>query len=139
MIDHREPLAAQVQALGLGAPAFVLSTTHTDRHLTEIAALIAPQGRFALTDDPPSVGIGAFKQKSVSVHWELKFTRSLFGTADIEEQGQLLSEVARLVDEGRLRTTLTQRYTPINANNLKDAHAILESGTARGKLVLEGF
>ena len=67
------------------------------------------------------------------------FTRSLFGTADIEEQGKLLSEVARLVDEGRLRTTLTQRYTATNANNLKEAHAILESGTARGKLVLEGF
>ncbi len=139
VIDHREPLAAQVQALGLGAPAFVLSTTQTDRHLTEIAALIAPQGRFALIDDPPLLGIGAFKQKSVSVHWELMFTRSLFGTADIEEQGKLLSEVARLVDEGRLRTTLTQRYTATNANNLKEAHAILESGTARGKLVLEGF
>lgn len=139
VIDHSKPLAAQVEALGLGAPGFVFSTTQTNLHLTEIAAAIAPQGRFALIDDPPTLGIGLFKQKSVSIHWELMFTRSLFGTADIGEQGRLLNEVSRLVDAGVLHTTMTARYAPINAANLKEVHALVESGTARGKLVLEGF
>ena len=65
------------------------------------------------------------------------FTR--FGTADIEEQGKLLNEVSRLVDEGVLRTTMTERYSPINAANIKRLHALIESGKARCKLVLEGF
>ena len=80
-----------------------------------------------------------FKRKSVSTHWELMFTRSLFETADMGEQGALLNEVARLVDEGSIRTTLGETYGVINAENLKRAHAMLESGRTVGKIVLEGW
>ncbi|AZO72684.1 MULTISPECIES: zinc-binding alcohol dehydrogenase family protein [unclassified Mesorhizobium] len=139
VIDHSKPLAAEVAALGIGAPAFVFSTTQTGQHVKEIAELIAPQGRFGLIDDPGAFDIMLFKRKSVSIHHELMFTRSIFGTPDMAEQGRLLKEVSRLVDAGRLRTTLTRRLSPINAANLKIAHALLESGTARGKIVLEGF
>lgn len=138
-IDHRQPLAAQVEALGIGAPAFVFSTTHTDRHLGEIAELIAPQGRFALIDDPDSLDIVAFKRKAVSVHWELMFTRPLYDTPDLIEQGTLLDKVAGLVDCGKIRTTLTQTLSPINAANLIAAHRQIESATTRGKIVLEGW
>ncbi|ABC94047.1 putative zinc-dependent alcohol dehydrogenase protein (plasmid) [Rhizobium etli CFN 42] len=139
VIDHSKPLAAEVAALGLGAPAFVFSTTHTDKHAAEIADLIAPQGRFCLIDDPSAFDIMLFKRKAVSIHHELMFTRPMFGTPDMSEQGRLLNDVSRLVDEGRLRTTLTNRLSPINAANLKQAHALVESGTARGKVVIEGF
>ena len=139
ILDHSQPLAPQLQALGLGAPAFVFSTTQTARHLADIAELIAPQGRFALIDDPKQLDIMAFKRKSVSVHWEFMFTRSMFATADLAEQGRLLDEVARLVDAGTLRTTLGETYGAINAENLRRAHALIESGRARGKIVLEGF
>jgi NADPH2:quinone reductase len=139
VVDHSKPLAEQVAALGIGAPAFVFSTTATDHHLPEIVELIAPQGRFALIDDPATLDIMPFKRKSVSTHWELMFTRSLFDTADIAEQGRLLSEVARLVDSGTIRTTLAENFGPINAANLKRAHALIESGRACGKIVLEGF
>ena len=138
-IDHTLPLAEQVAKLGLGAPAFVFSTTQTDRHLDEIAKLIAPQGRFGLIDDPKVLDINQFKRKSVSVHWELMFTRAIFNTTDIAEQGKLLNEVSRLVDRGTLRTTMTARYSPIDAANLKQVHAQIESGKTRGKIVLEGF
>lgn len=139
VIDHAKPLAAQVEALGLGAPAFVFSTTETHRHLAEIAALIAPQGRFGLIDDPSSLDVMGFKRKSVSIHWELMFTRSIYQTPDMAEQGRLLTEVAALIDAGRIRTTISQVLSPISAANLKLAHAILESGKAKGKVVLEGF
>ena len=139
VVDHAKPLAAQVAALGIGAPAFVFSTTQTIRHLSEVVELIAPQGRFALIDDPATLDVNAFKRKSVSIHWEMMFTRSTFGTADIAEQGKLLNEVSRLVDTGTLRTTLTERLSPINAANLRRVHTLIESGTARGKIVLEGF
>jgi NADPH:quinone reductase len=139
VIDHSKPLAAQVEALGLGAPAFVFATTNSDTHRTEIAALIAPQGRFGLIDDPKSYDIMPFKWKSVSIHWEVMFTRSRYDTADIEEQRKLLNRVAELVDAGTLRTTLADNLGPISAANLKKAHALIESGRARGKIVLTGF
>lgn len=67
------------------------------------------------------------------------FTRSMFETADMETQGQILSAIASLVDVGEVRTTLTERFSPINAANLKRAHQALESTTARGKIVIEGW
>jgi NADPH2:quinone reductase len=139
VIDHSRPLAAQIVELGIGAPAFVFSTTHTEQHAPEIAELIAPQGRFAFIDDPKAFDVMLFKRKAVSIHHELMFTRSLYGTPDMAEQGKILNALAALVDDGKIRTTLTEKLSPINAANLKAAHALSESGAARGKIVLEGF
>ena len=140
VIDHSQPLAPQVEALGLGAPAFVFSTTQSDRHAADSVALIAPQGRFALIDDPQG-GFDAmpFKRKAISIHWEMMFARPVFQTADMIEQHKLLNHVAELVDAGQIKTTLTEVFGTINAENLKKAHALVESGTARGKIVLSGF
>lgn len=139
VLDHSRPLSEEIAAAGLAAPGFVFATTHTDAHLAEIVKLIAPQGRLAVIDDPATLDILPFKRKSVSVHWEFMFTRSLFATADVEQQGAVLEEVSRLVDAGTLRTTLTERFGAINAETLRRAHALIESGRARGKIVLEGF
>lgn len=139
VVDHRKPLAEQIAALGVGQPAFVFSTTNSDDHLDDIVAMIAPQGRFGLIDDPRALDVLAFKRKSVSLHWELMFTRSLFGTADMEKQHELLDRVSALVDSGRIRSTIAEEFGAINAANLKRAHALIESGTAKGKIVLAGF
>lgn len=141
VISHAQPLTEAYRETGRPAPRYVVSLTHTDQHYPQIAELIAPQGRFGLIDDPASdrIDIGALKRKSVSLHWEFMFTRSMFGTPDIQSQHALLAEVAHLVDTGRLRTTLGDHLGPIKAANLRKAHALLESGKARGKLVLEGF
>jgi zinc-binding alcohol dehydrogenase family protein len=139
VIDHTKPLAEQVKALGIEAPAYVFSTTETHLHLKEIIELIAPQGRFGLIDDPDTLDVNGFKRKAVSIHWELMFTRSIYETADMDEQGKLLDEVAGLIDAGRIRTTVTDVMSPINAANLRRAHAVIETGKARGKIVLEGF
>ncbi|MDT3779334.1 zinc-binding alcohol dehydrogenase family protein [Nitrospira sp. MA-1] len=139
VIDHRQPLAPQVEALSLGAPGFVFSTTQTGQHLADIVELIAPQGRFGLIDDPDVLNAMPFKLKAVSIHWEMMFTRSLFGTPDMAEQGKLLNEVAALVDAGRIRSTATEVAGKIEAATLRAVHAQLESGSSRGKIVLEGF
>ena len=116
-----------------------MSLTQTEAHFAQIVEAIAPQGKFGLIDDPRSLDITAFKRKSVSVHWELMFTRALFGTADMIGQHRLLEEVAALVDSGLIRSTLAERFGSINAHNLQRAHALLESGQARGKVVLENW
>jgi NADPH:quinone reductase len=138
VIDHRKSVAAEVAALALGAPSYVFSTTHTPDHLKDIVELIAPQGRLALINGEP-LELSPLMRKSISVHWESMFTRSLLQTADMAEQHVLLDKVADLVDAGKIRTTMAQHFGTINAENLKRAHAMLESGKSRGKIVLEGF
>ena len=141
VLDHAKPLAEEIERARLPPPDYVVSLTHTEQHYAQIAELIAPQGKFGLIDDPASgsIEIGALKRKSVSLHWELMFTRSLFETPDLIEQHKLLTEAARLVDVGELRTTLGEHFGRIDAANLRRAHALLESGKSRGKIVLEGF
>ncbi|WAH58158.1 zinc-binding alcohol dehydrogenase family protein [Pseudomonas silvicola] len=139
VIDHSQPLSAELKRLGLGPVTHVASLTQTDQHLAELVEALAPQGRLALIDDPKSLDVSLLKRKSLSLHWEFMYTRSLFETPDMIEQHHLLDRVAGLVDAGTLRTTVGEHFGRIDAANLKRAHALLESGKARGKIVLEGF
>jgi zinc-binding alcohol dehydrogenase family protein len=139
VIDHSQPMKEQIEKLKLPPVGLVGSLTFTDQHYKAIAELMAPQGKFGLIDDPPEFTVSAFKGKAISVHWESMFTRSSFQTADMIAQHHLLNDVADLLDKGVLRTTLDQSFGTINAANLKRAHALLESGKSRGKIVLEGW
>lgn len=140
VIDHRQPLSEELKRIGINQITHVASLTQTDQHFAQLVEALAPQGRLALIDDPEQpLDIMQLKRKSLSLHWELMFTRSLFETADMIEQHRLLDRVAELVDAGTLRTTLGEHFGSINAANLRRAHSLLESGTARGKIVLEGF
>lgn len=139
VIDHRQPLAPQLAALGLPEVDAVISLTHTDLYFQQAIEVLKPQGQFALIDDPQTLDALPLKRKSISLHWELMFTRSLFQTPDMAKQHELLERVSALVDQGRLRTTLGQHLGPVSVPALKQAHALLESGQARGKLVLDGF
>jgi zinc-binding alcohol dehydrogenase family protein len=139
VIDHAQPMKEQIERLKLPPVGLVASLTYTDQHYKAIADFMAPQSKFALIDDPPEFNIAAFKGKSISIHWESMFTRSSFQTADMIGQHNLLNDVADLVDKGVVKTTLDQSFGKINAANLKRAHALLESGQSRGKIVLEGW
>ena len=139
VIDHRQPFAAQIAALGVPPVEYAISLTHTDQHFAQIVDALAPQGHLALIDDPEPIDVRLMKRKSLSLHWELMFTRSLFHTDDMDAQHRLLNAIADLVDQGAIRSTVQAKLGPICAANLRQAHALLESGTAVGKIVLEGF
>jgi len=139
VVDHTQPLRPQLEALGFSGVDIVISLTHTDKHYAGIVDVLAPQGQFALIDDPATLDAVPLKRKSISLHWELMFTRSMFETADMAEQHALLDRVADMVDAGELRTTLGEHYGRISAENLRRAHALIESGRAVGKIVLEDF
>ncbi|CAB5686919.1 Zinc-type alcohol dehydrogenase-like protein SA1988 [Delftia tsuruhatensis] len=139
VIDHSRPIAGELRRIGFPAVDYIVSLTQTDQHYAQIVEAIAPQGKFGLIDDPASLDATALKRKSVSLHWELMFTRSLFGTQDMQGQHRMLEEIAALVDAGLIRTTLAERFGTINAANLRRAHALIESGKARGKVVLENW
>jgi zinc-binding alcohol dehydrogenase family protein len=139
VIDHAQPLAQALRDGGHGQVDFVAALTQTGQHYEQIVESLKPQGALAIIDDMPVLDAMKLKTKAISLHWELMFTRSMFETPDMAEQGKLLAEVARLVDAKRLRTTAGAHYGKINAANLLRAHAFIESGKAQGKVVLEGF
>jgi NADPH2:quinone reductase len=141
VIDHRQPLAPQLHTLGLDAVDAALNLADTDRYWTELGELLAPQGRVGLIVEPAgALRIGdPYKSKCIGIHWEFMFARPRFKTSDMAEQGRILARVAALFDDGRLRGTLRETLSPINAANLREAHRRLESGRTIGKLSLSGW
>jgi NADPH:quinone reductase-like Zn-dependent oxidoreductase len=137
VLDHRQPLPKQVKAILPGGVNFVVALTKTEDHFDEIIEALAPQGTLAVIENVAApLDINKLKSKSLSLHWEFMFTRSRYQTADMAEQGRLLNEVGGLVDIGMIRSTMRVNLGLSNAANLKRAHALVESGTALGKIVL---
>jgi len=141
VIDHRQPLADSLKSIGFGNVDFIANLVDTDGYWQQMSELIAPQGRIGLIVEPKKeLRIGdPLKFKSVSIHWEMMFTRAAARTADMAEQHRILGEVADLIDHGKLRGTLQKTLSPINAANLREAHHLIESGTTIGKIALAGW
>ncbi|SEL46425.1 zinc-binding alcohol dehydrogenase family protein [Kosakonia sacchari] len=139
VIDHSKPLTEELARIGIAQVTHVASLNNTQEHYQQLINALQPQGKLALIDDPESLDALPLKVKSISLHWEFMFTRSMFTTRDIIEQHNLLTRVAQLIDQGVLKTTLGEHFGTINAANLRKAHALLESQRAVGKIVLEGF
>lgn len=141
VINHREPLAPQLIALGFAQIDAALNLADTDRYWDALGELLAPQGHLGLIVEPRgALKIGdPYKAKCIGIQWEMMFARPRFKTADQAEQGRILERVAALIDAGELRGTRTETLAPINAANLREAHRRLESGTTIGKLVLAGW
>nr|WP_154892761.1 zinc-binding alcohol dehydrogenase family protein [Paenibacillus xylanexedens] len=140
IINHYEAFLPQLKALGLEYVDYIFCLNSTEKHWVNMAEAIAPQGKIcSIVETDELLDLTLLKNKSVTFAWELMFTRPLFQTSDMIEQHNLLNEVSRMIDEGRLRTTVAQILSPINAANLRKAHAILEEGRMTGKIVIENF
>lgn len=139
VIDHTRPLREELERIGVPQVEHVASLTHTGEHYPQLIDVLAPQGQLAVIDDPATLDVMPMKRKSLSLHWEFMFARPMYETPDMIRQHELLTRVAQLIDAGTIRTTLGEHFGTINAANLRRAHALIESGRARGKVVLEGF
>jgi len=139
VIDHSKPLAEQLKAIGHPNVALIAGLTGTDQHFPVVPDVIAPQGKFALIDDPKTLDVSLLKRKAASLHWESMFTRPIFGTPDMIAQHYLLDDISAMVDDGLIVTTLAHELAPITAANLRKAHAMVESGRTIGKVVLQGW
>lgn len=139
VINHRNKLSEEFSKNNLPEADYVISLNATEQHKEEIEKIIKPQGKFGFIDDPKEFNVMPFKRKAVSTHIELMFTRSMYQTPDMIEQHNILNEVAKLIDQGLIKTTVGEHFGAINAENLRKAHALLESHKAKGKIVLEGF
>ncbi|MCG8671212.1 MAG: zinc-binding alcohol dehydrogenase family protein [Pseudomonadales bacterium] len=139
IIDHTKPLKPQIEALGISQITHVASLNNTEAYFDTYIDLLAPFGKITIIDDPETLNVMKMKPKSLSLHIEFMFARSMFNAKDIAEQSALLNRVADLVDQGFIHTTIGKNIGSINADNLRAAHEELESGIAIGKIVLEGF
>lgn len=140
VINHFEDMPAQMAALGIAGADYVLILSDTDQHFPAAAQIVAPQGLICtIVENRAPLDVALLKAKSAGLVWEMMFTRTMFNTADINAQGHLLNEVARLIDQRTLRTTVSQVLCPINSANLRNAHALLEQGRVIGKVVLKDF
>jgi zinc-binding alcohol dehydrogenase family protein len=136
--DHRRPLDEAIKAIGFDGVDYVAAITTTPGSGPGIATVTKPQGHITFIDNFDE-SILPFKTKSLTISWEMMFTRSLFQTDDMDAQHRLLSEVSALVDAGVLRSTLRQNFGRISVESLRNAHLAVESGRAIGKVILEGF
>jgi NADPH2:quinone reductase len=140
VIDHRKEMRPQLEALGMKNVHYIANFNDLDTHWAAMGELIAPQGAMvAIVGNQKPLPMDAVRSKSATLCWELMFTRARFQTPDMIEQHRLLNQVAEWLDQGKLRGTLRETLSPINAANLRKAHEKLESGTMIGKLVLKGW
>ena len=140
VLNHTRSLQDELKTAGIADVTDVAGINRTGQHYADLVAMLRPQGRLALIDDPAeTLDIKLMKQKSLSMHWEFMFTRPMFRTSDMDQQHKLLREVAALVDKGVIRTTLGKHLGRITPENLQQAHDLLKSEHSVGKLVLEGF
>ncbi|MGL4820374.1 MAG: zinc-binding dehydrogenase, partial [Bacilli bacterium] len=140
IISHALPLRPQLEAIGIDTVDFILCCPPPHLYWDEMADTIAPFGRIcALSDSSVHLDLNVLKRKSVTFVWEFMFTRSLYETADMSEQHVILEQVALLIDKGQLRHTARTTLSPISVNNVRRAHAMLESGRTVGKIVLRDF
>lgn len=140
VLDHTQSLKSELERIGLDNVTDVASINRTGEHYADLVAMLRPQGRLALIDDPAEpLDIKLMKQKSLSLHWEFMFTRAMFATDDMIAQHRLLTDVAQLVDQGVIRTTMGEHYGRITPENLERAHQAMSTEHTQGKVVLEGF
>ncbi|GAA2246573.1 zinc-binding alcohol dehydrogenase family protein [Herbiconiux moechotypicola] len=137
VVDHAGDLAENVLAAAPDGVDWIFTAASAKPGAVDSYVRIAkPFGQIVAIDDPHHLDVVSLKGKALSWHWEFMFARSLRQTADMIEQHRILDRVAELVDEGRVRTTATERLSPIGPQNLIAAHRIVESGRAIGKVVV---
>ncbi len=99
------------------------------------AEIMAVRGVVVAIDEPEGLDILPLKSKSQSWQWELMFTVPLYAP-ESDSQHHLLNRVSDLVDRGVVKTTVSRRFTPINAESLREAHRAVESGSMIGKVIV---
>lgn len=139
-VDHFGNIPAQMDALGHPSADYVLILSDTNRYFPIAAQVVAPQGAIGLAVEASGpVDINLLWDKSVTLVWEMIYTRIDYRTADLQRQHDILNTVARHLDSGLLADTVTTSLAPINAANLRTAHKLMATGRVTGKIVLSGF
>jgi len=137
VVNHRHNLAEEINKIGYPHVDYILCLNDTDGHWQAMNQAIAPQGTIcSIVENKQPLNMSTLKSKSAAMVWEFMFTRSMYQTKDMAEQGNLLNQLSQLIEDGVILTTCNDIVKPINAENLRDVHQRLERGKTIGKIVL---
>ncbi|ABG41150.1 Alcohol dehydrogenase, zinc-binding protein [Paraglaciecola sp. T6c] len=133
VVNHRNLLDSTRES-GFQHVDYIFNVADTQGHWDAMVELIAPQGMISsIVEVNSKVDISPLAAKSAGFVWELMFTRSMFNTSDIVRQQDILAEIAQLLDQGSIKSTLTQTFNGFNVDTFKEAHSVIESGKSIGK------
>jgi NADPH2:quinone reductase len=135
VVDHTHDVIEQLAAAGVDRVDMVLSTAASAENIGWIAQLLRPYGHISIVDGAPTLDLGALMSKSASLHTEMVFSKVASG-GDLGSQGRILAAVASNVAAGRIRPIATTRLDGLTAENMKDAHELLETRRTVGKVVI---
>lgn len=139
-VNHRNNLVSEVRKLGYKYVDYILELKDIDSHWKEMCELIKPEGAIAsITENRRPINLRLLTPKKATFAWEWMYTKSYYHTDDMQTQHDILNTVSQLLDEGKLKCTLTHSLTPLNATNLRKAHGLVESGHMVGKVVVSGW
>ncbi len=137
VVNHRHDLAEEIEKIGYQDVDYILCLSHTDEHWQAMTRAIKPQGTICcIVDNEQPLAMDTLKSKSAGLVWEFMFTRSMYQTEDMAEQGKLLNELSQLIEDGVIISTCNDVIKPINAQNLRDVHQRLEKGRTIGKIAI---
>ncbi|MBB1129102.1 zinc-binding alcohol dehydrogenase family protein [Limosilactobacillus balticus] len=137
VVNHRKNLVNEVHKLGYKYVDYILELKDIDSHWKEMCELIKPEGAIAsITENRRPINLRLLTPKKAIFAWEWMYTKSYYHTPDMQSQHEILNKIATLIDNSELQCTLTQSLSPINANNLREAHSLVENGHMIGKVVV---
>lgn len=139
-VNHRKNLVNEVRRLGYKYVDYILELKDIDNHWKEMCELIRPEGAIAsITENKKPINLRLLTTKKAIFAWEWMYTKSYYHTDDIQTQHDILEKVAKLIDKGTLKCTMTQSLSPLNSSNLRKAHDLVESGHMIGKVVISNW
>jgi len=136
VIDYKD-MPAELEKQGLKQVDYIFCLNDTDGHWDTLAQLIAPQGQICtIVENEKPLNMDQLKLKSAALHWEFMYTRSMYNTPDIARQGEILDATAKLLDEGKVTTSLSKTLQGLSVETLNEAHRLVLEGHMRGKVVM---
>ncbi|CBA27794.1 Zinc-type alcohol dehydrogenase-like protein MW2112 [Cronobacter turicensis z3032] len=137
VVNYRD-LPGELAKEGVKYVDFIFILNDTDGHWAAVSQLIAPQGHIcSIVENAHPLDQDALKSKSAALHWEFMYTRSMYQTADMARQGEILNEVATLVDAGEVESALSETFHGLSVESISKAHQKVLEGHMRGKVVVE--
>ncbi|EKM5065664.1 zinc-binding alcohol dehydrogenase family protein [Cronobacter turicensis] len=137
VVNYRD-LPSELAKEGVKYVDFIFILNDTDGHWAAVSQLIAPQGHIcSIVENAHPLDQDALKSKSAALHWEFMYTRSMYQTADMARQGEILNEVATLVDAGEVESALSETFHGLSVESISKAHQKVLEGHMRGKVVVE--
>jgi len=135
--NHRD-LVNSVKELGFQNVDYIFNVADTKGHWDAMGELITPQGKIcSIVEFDGALDFSVLKSKSATFVWEFMFTRSMYKTEDIQEQHNILKSMSELIDQGKIKTTLTHTIDGFNTQSIKEAHRLVESGKTIGKVAID--